>query len=153
MSDGTWSNIEDLYIGDEIMAANIPGLEDNELDINNLLLWSSEDISETTKTSAMVTNIFTRSYGQYYLINDTIKITYEHIIPAQKAGLWKFIQIEELEIGDNIMSDTLDIVEVASKILINEDVETISINIETKDVYFVDGLMAHNINPDKQQEV
>jgi hypothetical protein len=152
MFDGTFKNIEDLYIGDEIMAANIPGLDDNELDINNLLLWSSEDISETTKTSAMVTNIFTRSYGQYYLINDTIKITYEHIVPARKSGVWKFIQIEELEIGDNIMSDTLDVVEVASKILINEDVETISINIETKDVYFVDGLMAHNINPDKMQE-
>jgi hypothetical protein len=145
MSDGTFKNIEDLYIGDEVMAADIPGLGDNEADINNLSLWSSEDISETTKTTANVTNVIIRSYGEYYLINDGIKITYEHVVPAKKNGVWRFITIEELQIGDIIVDENLQNILVNSKELVKENVSTVSINTEPKDVYFVEGLMAHNI--------
>ena len=146
MSDGTFKNIEDLYVGDEVMAADVPGVGDNEADIRNLSLWSSEDISGTTKTIANVTNVIIRSYGQYYLINDTIKITYEHIIPARQNGVWKFIEVKDLNVGDTVMNENLDNVTVTSKILVDELVETVSINIENKDIYFVEGLMAHNIN-------
>ena len=145
MSDGTFKNIENLYIGDEVMAANIPGLGDNEADISNLSLWSSEDISETTKTTANVTNIIVRSYGEYYLINNSIRITYEHVIPVKKNGIWKFITVEELQIGDIIVDENLQYVLVDSKELVKENVDTVSINTEPKDVYFTEGLMAHNI--------
>jgi len=131
------------------MAANIPGLGDNETDINNLKFWSSEDISETTKTSAVVTNIFIRSYGQYYIINDTIKITYEHIIPAKQNDVWKFITVEDLNVGDMIVDENLQNILVYSKVLVEDQVETVSINIENKDIYFVEGLMAHNIIDEK----
>jgi hypothetical protein len=144
MSDGSFKNIEDIYIGDEVMAADIPGLGDKETDINNLSLWSSEDISGTSKTTANVTNVIIRSYGQYYVINDRIKITYEHIIPAKQNSLWKFIKVEDLNIGDVIIDENLDNVIVISKVLVDETVETVSIDIENKDIYFVEGLMAHN---------
>jgi len=146
MSDGTFKNIEDLYIGDEVMAANIPGLPDNETDINNLELWSSEDISGTTKTIANVTNVIIRSYEQYYLINNSIKITYEHMVPANQEGIWKFIKVEDLQIGDIIVNENLENIVVMSKDLINDSVNTVSIDIEDKDVYFVEGLMAHNLS-------
>ena len=126
------------------MAADIPGLGDKETDINNLSLWSSEDISGTSKTTANVTNVIIRSYGQYYVINDRIKITYEHIIPAKQNSLWKFIKVEDLNIGDVIIDENLDNVIVISKVLVDETVETVSIDIENKDIYFVEGLMAHN---------
>jgi hypothetical protein len=144
MADGSFKNIEDLYIGDEVMAADIPGLGDKETDINNLSLWSSEDISGTSKTTANVTNVVIRSYGQHYVINDTIKITYEHIIPAKQNNLWKFIKVEDLNVGDVIVDENLSNVIVVSKILVEETVETVSIDIENKDIYFVEGLMAHN---------
>ena len=144
MADGSFKNIEDLYIGDEVMAADIPGLGDKETDINNLSLWSSEDISGTSKTTANVTNVVIRSYGQHYVINDTIKITYEHIIPAKQNNLWKFIKVEDLNVGDVIVDENLSNVIVVSKVLVEEAVETVSIDIENKDIYFVEGLMAHN---------
>jgi hypothetical protein len=78
------------------------------------------------------------------VINDTIKITYEHIIPAKQNNLWKFIKVEDLNVGDVIVDENLSNVIVVSKILVEETVETVSIDIENKDIYFVEGLMAHN---------
>jgi hypothetical protein len=47
------------------------------------------------------------------------------------------------------MNENLENVTVNSKVLVDEIVETVSINIENKDIYFVEGLMAHNIIEEK----
>jgi hypothetical protein len=146
MADGSWKNIEDLFVGEKVMAADVPGVPDDELAYDYMSLWQQHDISQTSKVTAHVTNVVNRSFSEYYKINDTISVTYEHYIPAQKDGVWVFTKIESLNIGDNIMNDLLEIIPVVSKELIAEDVETTSIDIDVKDIYFVKGMMAHNIN-------
>ena len=150
MSDGSWKNIEDLFVGDQIMAADVPGVPDDELAYDYMSGWQQDDISQTSKVTAYVTNVKNRLFNEYYKINDIINVTYEHIVPVQKNGIWKFSQIEDIQIGDNIMNDALEVIPVLSKELIVDNVETTSIDIDVKDIYFVKGMMAHNLNPDKQ---
>ena len=146
MADGSWKNIEDLFVGDEVMAADVPGVPDDELVYNYMSGWSQTDISETYKVTAQVTGVLNRSFSEYYRINGSIDVTYEHMIPAQKDGIWIFTSIQDLNIGDNIMNDLLEVVEVVSKELILENVQTTSIDIDVKDIYFVKGMMAHNLS-------
>ena len=127
------------------MAADVPGVPDDELAYDYMSLWKQDDISQTSKVTAQVTNILNRSFREYYVINDSIRVTYEHVIPVQKDGFWVFSQVEDMDIGDNIMNDLLEVVPVLSKELVVENVETTSIDIDIKDIYFVKGMMAHNI--------
>jgi hypothetical protein len=146
MHDESWKNIEDLFIGDRVMAASVPGVPDDELAYDYMSGWQQDDISQTFKVEAQVTGILNRSFNEYYRINSSIDVTYEHIIPAQKDGIWMFTSIEDLNIGDNIMNDLLEVVQVTSKELILENVQTTSIDIDVKDIYFVKGMMAHNLS-------
>ena len=151
MADGSWKNIEDLFIGDEIMTANVPGVPDDEISEDYISQWSSLDISATSKVPGYVVSVQNRSFNQYYKINNMVNVTYEHRIPAQQNGVWKFITVEELMVGDNIMDHNLEIVPVLTKELIIDFVNTTSIDTDVKDIYFVKGLMAHNIIAPKDQ--
>ena len=146
MADGSWKNMEDLYIGDEVMGIDIPTVPyDEVLPFDYIPTWTSTDVSGTIKSVATVINVDNRSFDSYYLINNQVKVTYEHNVLVQQDGIWKFIMVENINVGDNIMNENLEIVPVLSKELINETVNTTSINIDDIDVYTVRGMVAHNI--------
>jgi len=149
MADGTWKNMETIQVGDIVMAADVPTVPDDESLFSYMRTWSAEDISGTTKTTAEVVNVKLDTYYKYYKINDNINITWEHIIPFQRDGIWRFNNVLNLQVGDMIMDDNLQVVPVTSKEEIVADIDTVAINIETKDIYFTRGLMAHNILPTK----
>ena len=144
MGDGFWKNMEDLQVGDIVMSADVPTVPDDDSLYNYMTTWSSSDISGTKKTTSEVTVVKLGTYHKYYKINENINVTWEHVIPFQRNGIWTFNNIFNLQIGDMIMNDKLEIVPVVSKEEIIEDVNTVDINIEVKDIYFVKGLMTHN---------
>ena len=146
MADGSWKNMEDLYIGDQVMGIDIPTVPyEDSMGFDYIPTWTSTDVSGTIKSVATVINVDNRSFDSYYLINNQVKVTYEHNVLVQQDGIWKFIMVEDINVGDNIMNENLEIVPVLSKELINETVNTTSINIDDIDVYTVRGMVAHNI--------
>jgi hypothetical protein len=144
MADGSWKKIEELQMWDEVMAAVIPTVPINQYTYY-LDTWSSTDISGTTKSSANVIAIRLGTWSSYYLINDKIKVTYEHHILMQKGEIWSFKDVQSLSIGDHILDDDLNVVEVTSLDNVFESVPAVSITLDIYDVYFVEGLTAHNI--------
>jgi hypothetical protein len=145
MADGSWKNMEELQIWDEVMAAVIPTVPLDSFPDNYVDTWSSTDISGTTKSSANVIAVRLGTWASYFLINNTIKVTYEHHILMKKAGVWSFKEVQYLSIGDHILDDNLNVVEVTSLDNIFEGVDTVTITLDTYDVYFVEGLTAHNL--------
>jgi hypothetical protein len=145
MADGSWKNIEELRMWDEVMAAVIPTVPLDSYPNNYMDTWSSTDISGTTKSSANVIAVRLGTWASYFLINNTIKVTYEHHILMQKADVWSFKEVQYLAIGDHILDDNLNVVEVTSLETVDEYVNTVSITLDIYDVYFVEGLTAHNL--------
>jgi hypothetical protein len=93
MADGTTKNDEDVNVGDWVRAATVPGMP---LDFDDEDTWSEwtgiphgqeeqgrimYDIqisNISTPASASVQEVYFDYYDNYYLINGTLKATYEH---------------------------------------------------------------------------
>jgi hypothetical protein len=63
---------------------------------------------------------------------------------AKKDGIWAFRQVQSLNIGDSILNEDCDIIDITSIDIINSVVQTVNIDTELTDVYFVRGMLAHN---------
>ena len=56
---------------------------------------------------------------------------------------------DELLINDEILTDTSGSFvweKITSKELIEEELETVNINVESRDVYFAGGVLVHNVH-------
>ena len=83
-------------------------------------------------------------FRSYYVINDIIKVTGEHLMLVRKDGVWSFRQVVDIAIGDELLDENLEVVKVFENKRIDKEVNTVTIDTEVKDVYFVRGAAAHN---------
>lgn len=150
MSDNTWKNMEYLQVGDEIMSAFIPTLPESEMP-DYMPTWSTDSLDGIQYSTTIVANVMHANFSSYYRINNSIEVTWEHFIFSGKSTgkPWRFIQVEDLSVGDLILDHELKVKEVLSKEEIFEDIQTVNIDTEVKDIYFVEGMLAHNILPSK----
>ena len=50
------------------------------------------------------------------------------------------------EVGDKVFGTNNDFTDISSLVLVNEEVETVNINVEPYDVYFAEGILLHNVH-------
>ena len=84
-------------------------------------------------------------YGYYFLINQELKITFEHPLLALRDGVYAFKRANELVVGDFIYHYTLGLQEITSIDRINETVNVVNINVESQDTYFAENYLVHNL--------
>ena len=85
------------------------------------------------------------TYYKHYTINQKLNITWEHHILANKDGIWKFVQAQDLQVGDLIVNSSGEAEPVTS--ITNNETEAFtvySIDTEVLDVYFADDILVHN---------
>ena len=164
MADGTTTNIEDVNVGDWVRAATVPGMP---LDFDEEDTWSTwegtphgnppssvwatayYDIQETnriTPASASVQDIYFDYYENYYLINETLKVTYEHPFFVLRDGRYQFKTTVSLIPGDKLFKSNNEFETIESIEFINEALETVNLNVESLDVYFGGGYLMHNVH-------
>ena len=150
-ADGSWINIEQLQPGDELVSVILPGLPENEEGWDWLDNWSMKNLENIEKTTTVVLTVNRRSYWKYYIINGTIKVTFEHRVLVKQGGIWRFNQIEYVNIGDSILDENLNEIVIKGKKEVQDEVAVVDIDTEVKDTYFVKGMLAHNMTgPAKQ---
>jgi hypothetical protein len=161
MSDNSIKNIEDVNVGDWVMASNIPGMP---LDFDEEDTWSiwegiphgQEDqdrmmydiqiLNISTPASASVQEIYFDYYDNYYIINDSLKVTYEHPFFVLREGKYSFKTTISLQIGDMLYDSNNEFEEIKSLEFVNEPIETVNMNVEDLDVYFGGGYLMHNVH-------
>ena len=146
MANGETKAIENIKIGDALLSFNVNGYSFDE---NAYLNWSSHvDNFEGEFTSVSVTNIKIDSYDSYYDFNNgSLKITYEHPILIKNADnivSWKTAR--DSDVGEYMLNENNEWVLITSKYLIskNEPFTTWTLDVETEDVYFANGILVHN---------
>ena len=164
LPDGTTKNVEELNIGEYVKSVQIPGVpldfdaEDTWRDWigvphgnapNNVWATAFYDIQELNRVSpvsASVFDIYYDYYDSYFLINGNLKVTWEHPFFVLKNGSYSFEKTLNLQVGDKIYTPQNDFSDVTSIELVNEEIETININVEPYDVYFAEGMLLHNVH-------
>ena len=147
MADGSTKKIESLNIGDEVRSVRIQGLPldfDAEDTWKNWIGWPSSTTLELS--TAHVFDIYFDFYDSYYLVNNDLKVTWEHPFFVWRNGNYSFKKTNELQVGDRIYTPTEEFTSITSIVLKNEYIETVNLNVEPHDVYFANGLLVHNVH-------
>ena len=151
LSNGTELNVEDLVVGDEIKAWVPDGLPDETLDgadtdQTEWRFFLKDELSGTTK-NVIVSDITFNFASTYYSINSgLIKATGLHPLYVwdNEIQKYKFKNIEDILVGDKLISDNQIEIEITNIDKINSDVEIVTINVEESDVYLANGFISHN---------
>ena len=163
MADGSVKNIEDINIGDWVRSATVPGMPLDFDDEDTWSVWSGVphgnapnsvwatayyDIQETnrvTPASASVQEIYFDYYDSYYLVNGSLKVTYEHPFFVLRDGSYQFKTTASLLPGDKLFKTNNEFETIESIEFVNSPLETVNFNVESLDVYFGGGFLMHNV--------
>ena len=122
LADGTSKLIEEIKVGDMV---------------------ASYDEKKMVKTSAKATAMFDgESAKEYLLINDSLKVTPNHMFYSQ--GEWKAIgkmTEGDLLLDDNLKEVTIDKIE---KIKSQNPVQVYNLEVEGEHNYYANGILVHN---------
>lgn len=149
MADGSLKNIEDVNISEKILSLTIPTMPLDFDDEDTWKDWETNTISGSEFTTSTVKEIYFDWYENYYILNDRIKVTFEHPFFVKHDSKYEFVKTEDLIIGDEILTDTsgsFTFESITSKELIEEELETVNLNVEPSDVYFAGGVLVHNVH-------
>ena len=150
MADNTTKNIEDIQIGDSVLALSIDGMPDEFNPVQSYYSWSVEvdDLSYTQSVSTVFGAAEKVHPGGYYVIslddNSMLNVTVDHPLLVLRSGvvLWK--DVNELVIGDKLLGANTQWITITD-ITINTGTHLVyRINVEDDDVYFAGGILAHN---------
>ena len=149
MADGTTKAIEDVTAGESVKSFRHSSLS---LDENAWETWTASEIANGSfGTSNVVEVTDPHSYTNYYWINYNLKVTNEHPMLSFKNGVFKFVRVEDLVIGDNLVRENGTLEEIFAIPNITEACITHNMDVEDDDTYVVrggngTGYIAHNVD-------
>lgn len=142
LHDGTIKLAEDIKVGDRLPTRHfkdMPMGEDKEW-----LNWSTEVGTESTPEVVTVTAVRKSSYTEYFILNDTLKITRQHEILVGKQGVWKWLDVRDIEEGDYLLDARGEAVVVKTKVQVNDTISVFDFDVEEIDTYIAGGYLVHN---------
>ena len=142
MADGSFKPVEEIVIGDLIKTVSIDGLDSSDEDAWKV--YTSTSFSSTPMISTVM-DIMDDTWIEYYTINGSLNITFEHPIFVKRDIDYLFTRVVDLMLGDLILDETENWIEVTTIDKIESNVQTININVEDSDLYFANGLLVHNL--------
>jgi len=150
LSNNTEINVEDLNVGDVIKAWVPAGLPDENLDADSEQIeWRFHhlDSLEGTSQDVVVSDLtFNFASGYFSINNGAIKATGTHplFVWDNEIQKYKFKNVEDILPGDKLVKadETEELVyDIA---IIEEDIEIVTINVESADVYISNEYISHN---------
>jgi hypothetical protein len=137
LANGETKAIENIQIGDILLSYDINGYDGSEEAYRG---WSSHvDNLEGEFTSVEVTNVTVDTYSSYYNFNEgSLKITFEHPV--------LFKDVNDVNVGEFMLNEDSQWILVNTKSLVKtaQPFSTWSIDVESEDVYFANGILVHN---------
>jgi len=150
LANGETKAIENIQIGDILLSYDINGYDGSE---DAYREWSSHvDNLEGEFTSVEVTNVTVDTYSSYYNFNEgSLKITFEHPVLIKDVNnmvSWK--KASDVNVGEFMLNEDSQWILVNTKSLVKtaQPFSTWSIDVESEDVYFANGILVHNAEND-----
>ena len=111
LSDKTQKKIQDLKEDDLLLSFKFNNLDNFNKDNEYLLNWYSKnlqgDISDTK-----VLELWSNETEEYYIINDKLKVTPEHLLFVQKNNIYEWYSAKNLKKGYKLLNDSNKLIEI-----------------------------------------
>ena len=150
LSNNTEINVEDLNVGDTIKAWVPAGLPDDNLDADSdQIEWRFHQLDslEGASQDVVVSDLTFNFASGYFSINDgAIKATGTHplFVWDNEIGKYKFKNVEDILPGDKLVKSDETEELVYDIAIIEADIEIVTVNVESADVYISNGYISHN---------
>jgi hypothetical protein len=150
LSNNTEINVEDLNVGDVIKAWVPAGLPDENLDADSdQIEWRFHhlDSLEGESQEVVVSDLtFNFASGYFSINNGAIKSTGTHplFVWDNEIEKYKFKNVEDILPGDRLVKEDETEELVYDIAIIEEDIEIVTVNVESADVYISNGYISHN---------
>jgi hypothetical protein len=137
--------IERVKVGQEVLS----------FDLNTLQKSQKYDILVKMKTNKfegifqedLVKNVWKNTVDEYYLINDKLKITKDHIVLAKRGDTYYWTKVEKLLIDDYLFTELNIFERIKSIIIVKEPVKVFNLEVNRVFNYFANSYLIHNGAP------
>ena len=137
--------IERIKVGQEILT----------FDLNTLQKSQKYDILVKMKTNKfggifqedLVKNVWKNTVDEYYLINDKLKITKDHIVMAKRDQTYYWTKVENLLLNDYLFTELNIFERIESIIIVKEKVKVFNLEVNRVFNYFANSYLIHNGAP------
>ena len=139
LSDGSIKAIKYLTVGEEVISYKLGN------DQSESRLWTG-NVSDGQFDKSIVKSVVKTSVKGYYVINDTLKATPDHMMLIQDfTGLWRWEGVSKILVGYKLFKEDDTIMNVDSIVYMNTFLNIVKIDVEYTDNYFAGGVLNHNI--------
>jgi hypothetical protein len=136
MADGSEIKVEDLRIGDSVASLNI----------KNSDTWNNYASLEFTPDPISTAVSYVESFKNdtYARINDNFNVSENHPLFVFRDNTYKFIAANRLLLTDKLITETGELIEIASVDIINEPMVVYLVSTDPSHIYIANGVVNHN---------
>ena len=143
MSDDSTKTYGALEIGDQVKSISIENLISSD-NPNEYLNQEITSINGTFTTST-VTYVNYQTISEYFIINNSIKVTAEHPLFVKRDGVWKYRRVWTIQQNDKLYTVNQSELNVDSIVTVKDSwLDVCTIGVENIDNYFAGEILAHN---------
>lgn len=143
LSDQSKKSIQDLQENDELLSYHINDFDNLNQDLEYVLNWYSEDFKGKLSSSKVV-SIQQNKTNQYFIINNKIKVTPEHMILVKKDDTVEWYAAKNITIGNLLFTEKETFEPVSLIEIKNESTDVYNITVESITNYFVEDYLVHS---------
>jgi hypothetical protein len=144
--DGTQTQIESLKLNQLLLSTEIETLNDTN-DVEKLYNWSCSYLLEKRTTSPIIKIRSLTADKTIVINNGLLEATPSHSQLIQRDGIWKFIPLSDVIVGDNLYSIDKEIIPITSVFINSEKRKIYPLTLSPSHTYFANGILTHNIKP------
>lgn len=142
LNNSEYKNIQDLSENDILKSSNIRDLDNNNVDIEYLLNWYTKDFSNVS-SDTKVKELYKHSTEQYYIINDELKLTPEHLLFVKENDIYEWYSAKNIKIGYELLNSENKFIKVERIEKVNKKADVYNIKIEGTMNYYADNYLVH----------
>jgi hypothetical protein len=136
--------IEQLVFNDVVESSSILSFEDTN-NVNKLYEWNNNNINEN-RIPARVSKIYKTLADKTIIINNgLLEATPEHSQLINRDGIWKFIPLGTVIVGDKLYNSNKEIIDIYSVVVNEEERIIYPLSLKDSHTFFANGILTHNI--------
>jgi hypothetical protein len=140
LANGTRIPIEQLLPGATLKSVWLEGLDPNVEQA--WTSWTATTLNTKPATTSVV-SVQSGSYRYYYVLNGSIAVTYEHPFLVRRNGIWRWLRVQDLVVGDSLYQNET-VTSLKTKVRLDQPIKTWTVDVEPYDTYFANGFLVHN---------
>jgi len=142
LSDKSQKKIQDLKEKDLLLSFKFNDLDNLNKDNEYLLNWYSKNLQGDISTTEVL-EIWSNETDEYYIINDKLKITPEHLLFVQKNNIYEWYSAKNLKEGFKLLDDSNQLIEINKIEKKREKQEVYNIKLKGIMNYYANNFLVH----------